>query len=391
MKKVIIIGAGPAGIIAALRLCENFDVTLLDKNDKVGRKILLTGNGKCNYWNENIVPSNYYTDNYDTLEKILSFKEETFKFLSKLGIYPKIKNGYYYPASQESSSIREIFERELKRKNIIVKYNYDVKSIKKENDKFLINDELSCDKLIIASGGMAAPKTGSDGSVYKLLEKFDLHQNTVLPALTSLNVLDNPLKNASGVRCDVTLNLYIDRHLSSSEDGELQITDYGLSGICVFNLSSLVSKSLLLEKRVDMKINFVPFITDLQTFFTSKCDLTIKESLESVLSYKLLPIILKRSKVKDDDYYEDLSDSRKECLLNNLLEFEVNISSTNDYDKSQVTTGGISLNDIDPRTMESKIKNLYFAGEVLDTDGKCGGFNLAFAFITGYITGGIDD
>lgn len=385
--KIVIIGAGPAGMMAALKLSDKHEVILIDRNDKVGRKLLLTGNGKCNYWNENININNYYTDDYDKLENILKYNDKTFKFLSVLGIYPKIKNGYYYPASGEAFSVREIFERELKKRNVTILYNCLVTSIKKELNKFYINDDICCDKLVIASGGMAAPKTGSDGSVYQLLNNFNLHCNKVLPALTSLNAQDSSLKSASGVRCDVLLNLYIDNNRSNQESGELQITDYGLSGICVFNLASLVSKSLDLGKKVDIKINFTPFITDLNTFFKMRNDYTIKESLESVINYKIINIILKKSKIKEDDYYDDLSSSRKECLLNNLEAFEVNISSTNDFDKSQVTTGGISLKDINTDTMESNENGLYFIGEVLDVDGKCGGFNLAFAFISGYILG----
>lgn len=387
MNKVIVIGAGPAGIMAALKASEHSSVILIDKNDRIGRKLLLTGNGKCNYWNEDININNYYTDNYDKLESIISNKDEVFKYITSLGIYPKVKNGYYYPASGESASVKEIFERSLKNSDVEVKLDYCVSSINYKNNKYIINGELECDKLIIASGGMACPKTGSDGMMYSLLDDYNFKKNEILPALTSLNIEGNPLKDASGVRCDVDLSLLIDRTMSSKESGELQITDYGISGICVFNLSSLVSKSKLLGKRVDIKINFVPFIIDLHTFFNSRKEFTIRESLESVISYKLINIILKKSKIGDNDYYEELSDSRKASLFSNLCEFDVCIESVNDFDKSQVSTGGISMDEVNENTMETCNKGLFLVGEILDTDGKCGGFNLAFAFITGYLAG----
>lgn len=394
MSKVVIIGAGASGIIAALKASVTNEVILIDSNDKCGKKILVTGNGKCNYWNESINNSNYFTDDSNKLEKILEKDSEVLKYLYSIGIYPKIKNGYYYPLSNMAASIREIFDKELVRCNIETQYNSKVLNIEKINNKFLIETskgKVEADKLIVATGSKAAPKTGSEGSGYEWAKRFGHNLNPILPALVGLNSDVKDIKDWSGVRSEALLNLYIDNQKIKEETGEIQLTETGISGICTFNISGLVSKALHDNKEVLVKINFVPNINNFNDFFSKRnielAGRTIEELLESILNYKLTSIILKKSGIKKGSYWNNLNNSERELLIKNIESFELPINSTNSFDKAQVCTGGIPLNEINDNMESIYHKGLYFVGEILDVDGKCGGFNLAFAFITGYIAG----
>jgi len=393
MSKIVVIGAGASGIIASLKASVNNEVILIDSNSQCGKKLLITGNGKCNYWNEDIDIKNYFTSDNSLLENILERNTEVLNYLENLGIYPKIKNGYYYPASGLAASIREIFSKEIEKSNIKTMYNTKVINVEKDNNKFIVtttNEKIVCDKVIIATGSKASPKTGSEGFGYDLAKSFGHTINPVLPALTGLKTNEN-IKEWAGVRCDAKLSLYGDNKLLKEESGEIQLTEDGISGICTFNISSLVSKNLYNNKNVVVKINFVPDIDNFYEFFENRNkklpNRTIEELLESILNYKLTNVILKKSKIKKDNYWEDLNKEEKQVLVNNINNFELNINDTNSYDKAQVCTGGVSLNEINENMESIYTNNLYLIGELLDVDGKCGGFNLAFAFITGYIVG----
>lgn len=393
MSKVVVIGAGASGIIAALKASVNNEVILIDGNKDCGKKLLITGNGKCNYWNEEINIKNYFTNDLNKLNEILEKNIEVLNYLDSIGIYPKIKNGYYYPASQLAASIKEIFTKEIERNNIKTLYNTLVKNIEIESDKYIIetiNAKIICDKVIIATGSKSAPKTGSDGFGYKIAKKFGHNITPVLPALTGLKTKEN-IKEWAGVRTDVKLSLFVDEKQIQEEFGEIQLTEDGISGICTFNISGNVSKNLYNKKEVIVKINFVPNIEDFYKFMEERNqkmpNRTIEELLESILNYKLTNVILKRCYLNKSDYYSNLSNEDKFLLIKNITDFEILINDTNSFDKSQVCTGGISLNEINENMESIYSKNLYLVGELLDTDGKCGGFNLAFAFITGYIAG----
>lgn len=393
MSKVVVIGAGASGIIASLKASVNNEVILIDGNSYCGKKLLITGNGKCNYWNENIDVENYFTSDINKLNQILEKNKEVLNYLDDLGIYPKIKNGYYYPASGVGASIREIFERELERNNVKTLYNTKVLNVIKNNEKFIVEttyEKIECDKVIVATGSKAAPKTGSDGFGYQLAKNFNHTINPVLPSLTSLKTKEN-VKDWAGVRCDASLSLYINNNFIKEESGEIQLTEDGISGICTFNISGLVSKSLYDNKEVKVKINFVPNINNFYEFMEERNkkipNRTIEELLESILNYKLTNIILKRCHLNKNEYYNKLNELNKKLLIKNITEFDLLITETNSFDKAQVCTGGIPLNEVTENMESIYEKNLYFIGELLDVDGKCGGFNLAFAFITGYIAG----
>lgn len=386
--KTIVIGGGASGIIAALKASENSEVIILEKNDKLGKKLLLTGNGNCNYWNENINIDNYYTDNKDILNSILNNKEEVFNYLSSLGIYPKNKNGYLYPYSMSASSFKTVLENHLKKNNINIIYNADVKDFNYDNGfTVYYNDtSITSDKLIISTGSKSYPKTGSDGNFYNLLKDKGFLINPVLPALTSLYSEEKYFKDWSGVRSDAKISLYIDDKLVKKEEGEVQLTDYGISGICVFNLSGYASRALNDNKKVSVSINFAPFTDDFYHFMSERCKLLnnyeLGPALESIYNYKLLNVLLKYGNI---DYYDHLDDINKDVLESTFCKLSFDITKTGSYEKSQVCTGGVSLNEVNNNLESKRISNLYLVGEILDVDGICGGYNLAFAFISGFV------
>lgn len=395
MKKVVVIGGGASGMMAAIKAAENNEVILIEGNDKCGKKLLITGNGKCNYWNENISLENYFTDDEDKLLQILESKNEVLDFLYKLGIFPKIKNGYYYPYSSQASSVREILVNALERNDVKVLCDTRVKHIIKKDNQFLIKtdyDEIKADSIIIATGSRAASKTGSDGWAYDIAKGFGHSINPVLPALVQLQSEGWFLKDWNGVRHDARLSLYVDDELAATEEGELQLTQDGISGICTFNISSIASRALYENKNVKVKINFSPFLDgSFYNFFEERANIipnqSIGELLESILNYKLINVILHKSNLVRGAYWKSLTNKEKEILCNNVDTFEIDILGTNNYEKGQVCTGGVSLSEVD-NNMQSKLcDNLYLVGELLDVDGKCGGFNLAFAFISGYLAG----
>lgn len=392
LGKVVVIGAGASGIIASIMASKNNEVILLEGMDKVAKKILLTGNGRCNYWNEDISLDKYNTDCFDSLNEILNNKEEVLKFLDSIGIYPKIKNGYYYPYSNAASSIKEMFMKKLEKSKVKIITNFKVKEIKRVNHTFTIlsdNEKIEADKVILATGSKAFPKTGSDGTGYLLASKLGHKVNPIYPSLTSL--ISNEKYDWSGVRVDSKLSLFIDDKKVKEETGEVQLIENGISGICTFNISGIAAKNL--DKKVTVKINFLPNLEEsFYDWFTSRNNYiknhTIEELLESIFPYKLMFVLLKKAGISKDSYWNELNENEKINLANVIENFTLKIFETSSFDKAQVCTGGVSLKEINPNTMESKIvKDLYITGELLDVDGICGGFNLAFAFITGYLAG----
>lgn len=396
MKKVIVIGGGASGIIASLKLAtKKYDVYLLERNSFIGKKLLVTGNGRCNYWNSNIDSKYYYTDNNNILEKLLSRRDEVFKFLSSLGIYPRIKNSLYYPYSNEALSVQKIFESQLLNSKVNLITNFKVEKIIKVANKFKCiseNKDITGDILVIATGGLAYPKTGSDGILYPWLRKQNIKVNALNPALVPLFTEGDFLKKWAGIRSEAKIKLYIDSRYVKEEEGEIQLTKDGISGICVFNISSLVAKALSNKKDVQVRIDFLPNIDDLNSYLLKRIKLlkngTILNLLYSLINIKLIDIISKKANIDINTNINKIDSKKLDCLIDLIKNFTIKITSIGDYNMAQVTTGGVSLEEINPNTLEvSKVSNLYLCGEILDVDGICGGYNLAFAFISGYIVG----
>ena len=394
MSKVIIIGGGLSGVVSAIYAKrKGNDVTILERNSDILKKLLVTGNGRCNYFNDDQDIKHYHSDNMEIVNKIITEENinELSKFYDEIGIVPKIKNSYYYPYSNQAISVKDALVNELEKLNIEIICNYLVEDIK-YNGNFIINDELISDKLIISTGSKAYPKTGSDGMGYKFLKELGHNITKINPALTALKSNNKYLKELAGVRCEAKVSLYENNKLLKEEIGELQLTDYGLSGICTFNVSYLINKN---ENDKYVLVNFMPFINTKEEFVNYIKERnkivkqrTISKLLEGILNKKIVDVILKTSDINANLMLDDLNDNQINKLAENVINYKFIITGTNSFDKSQVCTGGLKLTEIDPKTMMStKINNLYITGELLDVDGDCGGYNLTFAFISGYLSG----
>ena len=380
MKRIGIIGGGISGLVAAINLKTNDnEITILEKNNELGKKILLTGNGRCNFYNEDMDISHFHSS--ENIEGLINNDiNNVLMFINKLGIMYKTKNGYYYPFSNKASTIRDTLLYEISKKKISVKTNYIVNSITKDNNEFIINNKLRFDYLIISVGGNSYPKTGSSGDINNILKSFDIKVNKLLPSLTNLHGEEDYFDKWQGIREDVKVSLYVDDNLVKEETGEIQLTKYGVSGICVFNVSRYASIALNENKKVFVSIDFLPGEDVLKCLDAKPKDLEILELLKRIFNEKLAEIIVDKSNIKRNVIYKNLSDIERERLSNNIKDFRVNITSTGSFDESQVTIGGVSLDEINKDTMESKkVKNLYIIGEALDIDGDCGGYNIAFA------------
>ena len=386
MSKIGIIGGGYSGVISAIYASKNNEVTILERNSDLLKKLLLTGNGRCNYFNSVMSLDKFHSYNNELIEDIITMDniEELDNFFINLGLFPKVKNGYYYPYSNQATSVKDLLVSKLNELKVNIKTDYLVKTVEKKDNKFIVNDELEFDKIIISTGGKAYPKTGSDGIGYDLLKSFGHKITKLSPSLVQITSDNKYLKELSGIRSEALLSLFDKDKKIKEELGELQFTDYGISGICTFNISSY------LREGIDNKyilVNFMPLDIKSFTLFMESNN-TIFERLEGILNYKLIKVLLKLSNISNDDHWNTISNKQKEDLINNLFNYKVNITGTKSFDNSQVTAGGLDLSEINPKTMESKlVDNLYVTGEVLDLDGDCGGYNLTIAFITGYIAG----
>lgn len=400
MSKVIIIGAGASGLVSAICAARNANkVLILERNDKCGKKLLLTGNGKCNYWNEDQDMKHYHSSEQEILKKIITSENvnKILPFFDSIGVIPKIKNGYYYPYTNQSITIKEALYKEALRLGVEFQFNVLVENLNYVNNQYLITTNrttIKADKVIVATGSKAFPKTGSDGNFYKILKNLGHHIIEPLPALVQLIGEGNYFKNWCGIRVDAKVKLYENNQFIREEEGEIQLTDYGVSGICAMQLSREISRGLYHQKKESIMINFFPKFDDIDNFLmwleernNKLKNRTTKELLDGFLNYKLTNLIMDKLKIEDIVWHK-LSNEKKKLIAINILSFKLNIISTNSFDKAQVATGGVSLLDINPKTMESlKVKNLYIIGELLDIDGDCGGYNLGTAWLTGMIAG----
>lgn len=394
--KIAVIGGGPSGLVASINAKNNFnEVYLFDKNPHFGKKLLLTGNGKCNYWNEFQDISKYHSTNDDALKRIITTNNlrRTKEFLDSLGIIPYIKNGYYYPFSNQAASIKTILVEEAMNKGVIFKTNTEIKDIKKDKNFKVYYDNLceEFDVVVIATGSKSYKKTGSDGYGYNIAKSFNINVLNINPSLVQLVTNTGLEKKWAGIRTLVKIKAN-----EKEEEGEIQFTDYGISGICVFNISRNIAINLANKKKQKVKINFIPWFNgNNEEFLKYLNQLDIKLNKKNIsnlcdgfLNYKLTNILASKSKIDNNKKWSELTDTKKMTFINNIHNLEVDVIDTKGFDNAQVCSGGISLDEINYETLEiKKVSNLYFCGEVLDVDGDCGGYNLSFAFLSGLLVG----
>ena len=394
MSKVIIIGGGASGLVTAIVASLSNDVTILEKNSKCGKKILATGNGKCNYFNSDFTSSHFNTDNIDILASIITYDNinKVITLFDSIGIVPNIKNGYYYPMSNQSVSVREALVKECLVRGVSIITDCEVADINYNDTYTVITNKgnYNCDKVVVSCGSHAYVKEKSRG--YDILSKFNHTIKPVVPSLVQLVSSGNYLKSWNGVRIDAKVSLYEDNEFKKVSSGEVQLTDYGISGICVYQLSSLVSRGLYNKKEEIIHINFMPYIDDFIEYMNKRNSVVKKRSIselfDGIMNYKLSNTLLTLCNIDYNDTWDNISNDKKNKLSKMVTDFEINITDTKGYMCAQTCSGGVPLSEINPNTMESiKNKGLYITGELLDCDGECGGYNLGFAWITGIIAG----
>lgn len=396
---IAIIGAGASGLMCAIAIKnknKNNTVTIYERNNKCGKKILITGNGRCNYFNEDFNIKHYNSSNIDILKNIINEdnKNKLLEVFDSLGIIPKIQNGYYYPVSNQASTIVNALTIQAKLMGINFVLDTKIEDIKYDNKYILLTQDKKyyADKVVLALGSKSAPNTGSDGLGYKLASSLGHSIIHPLPSLVQLISDSKYLKDWAGVRSEVRVSLIEDNIKIKEEYGEIQLTDYGVSGICIFNLSGICNRGLYNNKSEKITIDFMPNVDNIEKYIIDRNNKlknrTITELLDGLLNYKLVNLILKKNNINPKLNYNELTIKDKNNIFSDLKQYTINIIGYNDFDKSQVTSGGIPLNEININTFESIYsKGLYIIGELLDVDGECGGYNLSFAFLSGILAG----
>lgn len=389
MYDVVIIGAGPSGVMCASVLKKenpSLNVLILEKNDKLGKKLSITGNGRCNLGNIDTDISNYFSNsNLDNFESFLK-ENKYLDFIKETGIFIKEDDKRLYPYSNQAITVCKSFERYLESLNVKIKYNYDVDSVKKESDMFVINDDVKTKKIVVATGGISYPKTGSTGKGYEILKSFGHKIEELSPSLTYLKTDYKYIKELQGVRSDVEVKLSVDSLIKEKETGQVQFTKDALSGICVFNLSRNVSNYLKENKKVELIVDLIPEYNtlEIENYLSSFTHYKIEDALSGILNNKLSYVITKKLKIHGK-WVKDLTKDELNKVLFDLNNMKFNIVGTGDFDVSQVTKGGATLEEFTKDLESKKCKGLYAIGEVLDVDAKCGGYNLSWAFTSAII------
>lgn len=390
-KRVCIVGGGAAGMMAAIIAArEGAAVTVLEHNEKTGKKILATGNGRCNLTNLYQAASCYHSQERNLAWEVLEQfdVQETIRFFSELGIYTKNKNGGLYPSSMQASSVQELLEMEARYRKVKIKCREHVTEIQvlqaAAKPVFQVKTETwsyEADAVILACGSKASAIEGADGSGYTLAKSLGLKVIKPLPALVPLKGKGTYFTKWAGTRVEGKVILKAGAQILDTAEGELQLTDYGISGIPVFQLSSQTARLLDSGVPVSAELDFLPDFDEkgLEEFLKRRenaCPYkTQRELLTGLLPKKLADVL---SEGKTD----------RKTLVQRIKRFSVEIKGTKAFDMAQVCSGGVSLTEINPKTMECrKIPGIYLAGELLDTDGICGGYNLQWAWSSGACAG----
>ena len=398
MARVIIVGGGPAGIMAALSAAKNNEVILIEKNKEIGMKLRLTGGGRCNITNnrdieeffDKIVNNNkflysalYTFSNYSLLE-----------YLSSKGLEYKVElDEKVYTKSDKADEVIDLLKNDLRNNDVNIKYNTTITDLIIEDNviKGVITsygEKILGDKIIITTGGKSFPNTGSDGTMYSVLEKYGHTITPIYAALIPLVIKEEFVKKLQGVSMkDVVVSAKIKKK-KIEKRGDMLFTHFGISGPAVLKLSSYVNKALT-EGEVEITLDFLKDKSkeEISKIMRSNTNKTVFNNLKGVLPQNFLKVVfeilglseIKASDLKKEDEYK---------VIEYMKEMKLTARETLTIKAAQVTSGGVKVKEINASTMESKlIKNLYFAGEVIDVDAETGGYNLQIAFSTGYLAG----
>ena len=390
----IILGGGAAGLAACAVLAEKgLHVTLVERLDRVGKKLLSTGNGRCNLSNEDMNPA-YYGEAASFVSKVYEKTppEEVLAFFERLGLMLAREDGRIYPRTMAAASVLDVLRNAIGRDSVTLMTSEKAVSLTPSRRggwsvALESGEGLFAPVVLCAMGGTAAPAMGTDGSGLALLGALGHTATPTYPALVQLKCDHRALKSLKGVRVQAALALEIDGRIAASETGELLFADYGVSGVCVFQLSRHVAKAIESKRTVRLHVNLLPEVahSDLPEGLENRIrlftDSTADKLFTGVFHRLLAQALLRESGIPLDMPIHRINASQKDALLQSIARFTLPVTGTQGFAQAQVTRGGIALDDIDPETMASRLYDgLYILGETLDVDGPCGGYNLHFAF-----------
>ncbi len=404
-KRIIVIGGGASGMMAAITAAkEGALATIIEHNDRIGKKILSTGNGRCNFTNTRQEPDCYRSDNPAFPWKVVSAypAARAIADFTAMGIYSKNKNGCLYPFSEQASAVLDVLRMEIARLEIQVQTGKHVVEIRKKGRGLLScileegkkRSHIEGNAVILACGSKAAEKLGSDGSGYTIAKSLGHQIVPVVPALVQLKCKEEYFKALAGVRAHGKVTILVNGKACASDTGEIQLTDYGISGIPVFQVSRFAARAAAEKKRTAAVLDFMPDFTREQMLSFLK--LRVKEHPEKtmevfftgVLHKKLSGVLMKQAKLPWSKSSGALTEQEIEDLADVVKGLTVQVLAPNPFGMAQVCAGGVDTREVDPDTMESLlVKGVYFAGEILDVDGMCGGYNLQWAWSSGYLAG----
>lgn len=391
MNKIAVIGGGASGITAALEASRRGSVTIYERSERIGRKILASGNGRCNLTNIYADVSHYHGGNPKFILGALNkfWVEETKKYFEDMGLLIKVEDeGKAYPYSDRASSVLDVMRFELQKRNVEIKTGFDVKSIEKKKNGFFItsygNETVRADKVIFSAGGKASPSLGSNGSGYEILKKLGHTVTDLRPSLVQIKTETDIVKKLKGIKIqgNVTMGKY-------SQRGEVLFTEYGLSGPPIFFLSAYLNGQKEISLDLFGEYDTEELIRIIRRSAKARADFTLEELLCGIINNRIGQAIMKQNNISPlSRKCVGLSDKEITMLARTMKDWRFKITGTMSWNNAQVTKGGISLKEVNPNTMESKIvKGLYITGEILDIDGDCGGYNLQWAWSSGYVAG----
>ena len=397
--EIAVIGGGASGLIAAITARKaGKKVTILERKERILKKVLVTGNGRCNLTNARASISNYFGKNILLIENILNnfTPQNVMNFFYELGVIcNEEERGKVYPLSGQASSVVDALRFEAEKLGIKIETEFYVRKIEKDGFKFKIFSEgkrkIEANRVILSTGGQSYPELGSNGSGFQLAKDFGHSITKLSPAIVQLKTEKYQVKGLQGIKADTSVTAYGDNKKICTYNGELLFTDYGISGNVVFNISFVMP----LYKNVEFEIDFMKKFdyNELYELLRKRkkimAHLTMENYFNGMINKKLGQFLSKMSGIeKLSKPVKDLNDNEIKKLCTSLKKYRINILETTGFKNAQVTAGGISLDEVNTDTLESKIiKGLYFSGEVLDVYGECGGFNLQWAWASGYIAG----
>ena len=402
--EIAVIGAGPSGCMASAAAARNGRETLLyDANDRIGRKIYATGNGRCNLTNLHMDNTCYHTGGREDLSAFFArfSVEDHIRFWESEGIYLHDRQGYVYPRTDQAATIAEAFEKILREARVRFLPEQRVTEVRpyegEGSGRFLIETQSGercfARKVILAGGGAAGPQYGSSGDMYRIAKNLGHSVTKPLPALVPLFTDDGDISAAAGARCDAGITLLCDGSEPVSERGELQMTERGISGIPVFQLSSAAARALDQGGKVTAVIDLLP------DFEKEKWEAEISRRMREerncmlgvfflgLVNKKVLDLILRKRGLQAEKKASKVQEEVLIGIMEDMRALKVNICRTGDFRLAQVTSGGIPLSEVSGDLESLKCPGLYFAGELLDVDGICGGYNLQWAMTSGWIAG----